>query len=40
MMLKEIKKAVRESGLERYKTIDGKYGWKPKYSGRIVEVQI
>ncbi len=40
MMLKEIKKAVRKSGLERYKTIDGKYGWKLKYPGQIVEVQI
>ncbi len=26
----EIRRKVEESGLERYRTTDGKYGWKPR----------
>ncbi len=36
--LERVRKLIEIAGLERYKTKDGKYGWKPKHGVlRIVE---
>lgn len=37
--LDSVRKLIEAAGLERYRTKDGKYGWKPK-SGRLQTVEV
>jgi len=37
-LFEEIRRMVERAGLERYKTPDGKYGWKPREAKPLEEV--
>jgi len=42
-LLKRVKDAVKRAGLVRYKTSDGKYGWRPSHelkAGEVFTVQL